>query len=52
MQTHPFPLNPTQTPNPAVERTGSGRHAGCLRSHRAALRLSLTFLSLGVFRSP
>jgi transposase len=40
-------------PNYAVERTGSGRHAGCCRfapsSHRAALRLSLTFFSLERF---
>ena len=35
-------------PNQAVERTAYTRHAGCLRTRRAALRQSLTLGSLGV----
>lgn len=37
-----------QSPNSALERTASVRHAGCLRSPRAALRVSLTSFSLGL----
>ena len=36
-----------KSPNPAMHRTGSGRHEPCLRTSRAALRLSVIFVSLG-----
>jgi len=38
-----------KSPNPAMQRTGSGCHSLCLRRASASLRRSLIFFSLGVF---